>query len=507
MSLSISSTSNSISIDATTNTITFSAPGPAGTPGATGATGETGSAFPSGSPLVVQTEPMSPGERLAKQAVWWIDAAASGSSAAGATNLGWGGTALNAAQAVTANQPKWLEYTGTPYVWLSGVSTNYLSVPDEAALDIVGDLDVRCRVALDDWTPAADSGLLTKWAAGVGNNSYALVVKSTGALILYWSADGTAINTATSTASTGIADGATSWVRATLDVDNGAAGRDVKFWTSSDGTTWTQLGTTVTTAGVTSIFSGTASANVGCLYATVSHATGKFHRAIIKNGIDGTTVLDIDTSVIGTGSATSFNALTGQTVTINRSTTGRKAVAVVAPVWLFGTDDYLEVADNDLLDFGATDSFTVVAGVREWASTVSNSRIISKNDTASAGNLGWTVRHSAANADLRFTAIDADELLGPSNGIASFGSLAVVSYVLNRSLQFLYSYLNAGLSTAAATTTLGDMSNALPVRVGRNSGATTSYADMEFTAAMVFRRALSATEITVLSDWLKGRGY
>jgi hypothetical protein len=44
MSLSISSTSNNISIDATTNTITFSAPGPQGTPGATGAGVPTGGA-------------------------------------------------------------------------------------------------------------------------------------------------------------------------------------------------------------------------------------------------------------------------------------------------------------------------------------------------------------------------------------------------------------------------------------------------------------------------------
>ena len=51
----------------------------------------------------------------------------------------------------------------------------------------------------------------------------------------------------------------------------------------------------------------------------------------------------IDTSVLKTGAETSFTALTGQTVTITRSTSGRKTAIVTQPCWLFGTDDYMEV--------------------------------------------------------------------------------------------------------------------------------------------------------------------
>jgi hypothetical protein len=502
MSLSISSTSNNITIDATTNTITFSAPGPAGTPGATGATGETGSAFASGSPLVVQTEPMSPGERLAKQAVWWIDAAASGSSAAGATNLGWGGSALNAAQAVSANQPKWLEYTGTPYVWLPGVASNFLSVPDEAALDITGDIDIRVKVAPDDWTPAGNTTLASKWGAA-GQRTWQVYVGTTGFLNFVTSEDGTASAIITnSSVALGITDGTVKWVRVT----RAQAAGEVKFYTSDDGSTWTQLGTTRTGLSTNAMFTGTSITEIGSVGTGTSQVgTFKFYRAIVKNGIDGTTVLDIDTSVIGTGSATSFNALTGQTVSVNRSTTGRKAVAVVAPVWLFGTDDYLETADNDLLDFGATDSFTVVAGVRVWA-TQAGREILSKASGSGVGHTGYLIQSDAST----MRAVSIDDGTARTAGVTptvTAGAVSAVTGVRSVSGDTVTPYLNGVAGTPVTDTTTTTLANALPLRVGRTGGTGSTYSDMEGFAFLVFRRALSATEITVLSDWLKGRGY
>jgi hypothetical protein len=48
------------------------------------------------------------------------------------------------------------------YLYLPGVVSNYASAPDSAALDIVGDIDLRVKVALDDWTPAAQTALVAK---------------------------------------------------------------------------------------------------------------------------------------------------------------------------------------------------------------------------------------------------------------------------------------------------------------------------------------------------------
>jgi hypothetical protein len=286
--------------------------------------------------------------------VWWIDSAHSGSSGQAIKNLGWGGAALDATAGSTtsadSNDPKYLDWDGRNYVYTPGGAVsggtpgNLIAIPDSAALDITGDIDVRCQIAPDDWTPSASMYVLSKFATG-GNLSYILQLNNTGTLNFTWSANGSTSISANSTISNTFTDGTIKWIRATLDVDNGASGNDVKFFTSDDGIVWTQLGSTVTTAGVTSIYAGTAEIALGQrnIYDANAPFVGKYFRAQILSGIDGVPILDVDTSVVSTGAATSFTALTGQTATIYRYTSGRKTTCVTHPVWLFGTDDYMEV--------------------------------------------------------------------------------------------------------------------------------------------------------------------
>lgn len=127
---------------------------------------------------------------------------------------------------------------------------------------ITGDIDIRVKVAPSSWTAAGT--LAAKWESVGNQRSWLLLLNAnTGTLGFNWSTDGStnvgqknssvAVNTVT-----GVVNGQPYWVRATLDVDNGATGNDLKFYTSPDNVTWTQLGTTVTTASVTSIFGGSA---------------------------------------------------------------------------------------------------------------------------------------------------------------------------------------------------------------------------------------------------------
>jgi hypothetical protein len=262
-----------------------------------------------------------------------------------ADNLGAAGsllpTTLGSSTAADSNDPKFLDHTGTNYVYTPGTSGNIaVSVTDATPLDITGDIDLRAYVALDDWTPATTNELFSKWGTAP-DRSWIFRVIPAGNLELVWSNDGTTIITKTSTVAPTIADGSPLWVRATLDVDNGASGNDVKFFTSTDGVTYTQLGSTVTTAGVTSIYNSTTQVRD---QGGSNFRSGKLFRLQLFAGLGGTDKrLDIDTSVITAGSATSLTAVTGQTVTIARSTSGRKTVAVTQPTWLFGTDDYMEV--------------------------------------------------------------------------------------------------------------------------------------------------------------------
>ena len=186
------------------------------------------------------------------------------------------------------------------YLNLTGASTSGAFTPDAAALDITGDLDLRCRVS-GDWTPAADSTLVAKGNL-LGQFSYLLALLTTGGLRMAWSTAGTlgSILITDSTAAVGAADGEIRWVRATLDVDAGGGNRAVRFYTSSDDThdhtavSWTQLGSTVTTAGTTSVFSGSAGASVGILADGWAPFTGRIYAAAILSGIGGTVVADPD---------------------------------------------------------------------------------------------------------------------------------------------------------------------------------------------------------------------
>ncbi|MFZ5863022.1 MAG: hypothetical protein ACOYXR_09310 [Nitrospirota bacterium] len=199
---------------------------------------------------------------------------------------------------------------------LPGAGTDYASTPDTAALDITGDLDVRARVVMDDWTPGAVSALVSKINAAAFTG-YELRVNTSGNVILAWG-DGAAVQSNTSSAVTGVANGGVKWVRATLDVDNGAAGRDVKFYLSDDAVTWTQLGSTQTTAGVTSIAAGTTDLWVGARPGGTFPLAGSVWFAQVLNGIGGTVVADPDFSVQQAG-VSSFTDSTGLVWTVNGS--------------------------------------------------------------------------------------------------------------------------------------------------------------------------------------------
>jgi len=421
-------------------------------------------------------------------------------------NLGTGGTALNAQIGSTtgsdSNDPMFLDCTGTPYVYLPGVNGNTMATPDAAALDITGDIDVRMQVAMDDWTPAAVQVLASKLSIAA-NYSWYLYLNTDGTLAFSHSSDGTALKTATSSAATGVTDGAVKWIRATLDVNNGAGGWDVKFYTSDDNVTYSQLGVTRTTATVTSIFSGTSQIEIGGYLIGAQTMAGKVYRLLIYSDLTGTTkVLDVDASVLTTGSAATFTAVTGQTITINRSAAARKAVAVVSPCYLFGSDDYMTIADNSLLDFAAADPFTVVAVVRQWATPYPYGAFASKRSGASGA--GYDISSNNTALSNRTFVTDGANSAGPTTAVATSGALSSIVLVVDRAAVVARPYLNAVAGSTASTSAVGSLANAMSFRVG-SMGDSTYYQDFELISVAVFRRILSTTEIASISTYYQAR--
>lgn len=231
------------------------------------------------------------------------------------------GTGTSASPVVESNQytASWYEKdvlsNGTAMI-LDGAPMAHAWTPDAASLDIVGDLDLRAHIAPQDWTPAARRAIVAKWNTTGNQRSYILRLNTTGTLSLFWSTNGTATMSATSTVAPTVVNREPLWVRATLDVNNGAAGNDVIFYTSTDGSTWTQLGATVTQAGVTSIFAGTARLTVGAHDDGASERLmGSVFAARVRNGIAGPVVANPDFNAQAAGT-TSFVDAAGLTWTL-----------------------------------------------------------------------------------------------------------------------------------------------------------------------------------------------
>lgn len=179
---------------------------------------------------------------------------------------------------------------------LPGTTGSFASCPDAAGLNIGPDADFRAKLAMTDWTPPAVSVIAAKYGAA-GQRGFRFEVTTAGRLQLIVDQDGTNDATFTSTVGTGITDGATKWVRATFDGDNGAAGKDVAFYTSDDGSSWSQLGTTVTIATAwTAIKDTTAVLEIGSRTGGSNLLTGRIFSVSILQGIDGTAVCSPDFS-------------------------------------------------------------------------------------------------------------------------------------------------------------------------------------------------------------------
>jgi hypothetical protein len=430
-----------------------------------------------------------PWEVLARQATFYVDAsvAPGGQSV---PNQGTGGSALDAQLGSTtgtdSNDPLFLAWPGNNgghYVYLPGVGSNFLSVPDAAALDLAGDMDVVVHAALDDWT--RDNVLVARWQSAP--QAFWFQTTTLGHLRLYFAVGATGYDRS-SGAAVAFSDGSPGWVRFTRSATTG----DIKFYTSTDGVTWSQLGTTQTSpAGA--IAASTSTLNVGEYGFEGFPLGGKVYRAIYRNGIDGPAVVDIDTSLVTSGGATSFTAVTGQTVTINRRTSGRKAVAVTRSCWLLGADDYLRVADNALLDFGAGEAMTVVAVLRDWNTRAAFSGMVSKFTSVGAGYiLGIPSDTASAYAWIN------DGTNNPSRLITNAAAGSLTTYSMTRGGGTLAIRVNAGTPATIADTS-GNLANTSPLIIGALSSAPSGYKDMEFHAAVVFRRALTDTEIATLS--------
>ena len=190
--------------------------------------------------------------------------------------------------------------------YLTGSSGDYLSAPDSIVNSITGDIDIRVKVAMDDWTPAVYSVLVAKNTSGQA--AYRFGINTDGTINLNLSANGTAKINANSTAATGFVGGASHWVRVTWSDSGDVA----NYYTSVNGETWTQLGNADVPLVMAGIFDSSAGIELGSQLGGVSNnLAGTIYEAQIYNGIDGTLAIDLTPSDYVSGSTFNSNQMAG----------------------------------------------------------------------------------------------------------------------------------------------------------------------------------------------------
>lgn len=185
---------------------------------------------------------------------------------------------------------------------LPGDEDNFADTPDNAAIDITGDIDIRIDLHPNGWRSSIGMGLARKYVFSDFNRSWAFWVRSDGTLRFRWSTNGAAATEVTATSTVAVPDDdARRAVRVTLDVNNGSSQNVATFWTAPTlAGPWTQLGTTVTQAGVTSIHNSPTVLEVGRLTADgaagigVRPITGEVYGFELRNGIGGSVIAEFD---------------------------------------------------------------------------------------------------------------------------------------------------------------------------------------------------------------------
>lgn len=156
--------------------------------------------------------------------------------------------------------------------------------------NVTGSIDLVVKVALADWTPAANNALIARYGGGV-NDLWRFSVATGGGFQL--NINGTAY---TSTVTNTLTDGQTYYVRARFIA--GSPDSTIRFYTSSDGSSWTQLGTDRTATAVTALNTSTASPiTVSDLGANIQPTNGTVYRAQFWSGDStsgGTLLFDAD---------------------------------------------------------------------------------------------------------------------------------------------------------------------------------------------------------------------
>lgn len=142
-------------------------------------------------------------------------------------------------------------------------ATGYATTPDSASIDVTGDIDLRAYANLDNWTSGTQF-FIAKGTPGTDASYQFFIISGRLGAILYTAAGviAGAFQSDVESVFPGV-NGSPLWVRFTCTINNGVGFSVGKFYTSPDGTTWTQLGGNVIQLSFASIANSAVALDLG----------------------------------------------------------------------------------------------------------------------------------------------------------------------------------------------------------------------------------------------------
>jgi hypothetical protein len=190
--------------------------------------------------------------------------------------------------------------------------------------------------------------------------------------------------------------------------------------------------------------------------------------------------------------------------TLNRSATGVKLTVVDRPMFLLGTDDYFDIADDDALDFGALDDLTLMVAFRGVpVDTGSESFLVSKvaRSLEAGYNLAWAANIEQLLGRIQDGVVDLQDA---SADLAARQFEAVVSTLVrdvtgDDDIEMFIDGVGSGTPTADTSTQ--SLASAHTFRIGANPTPLRFY-DGEIHAVVLWREALSDADVVLAGDEL-----
>jgi hypothetical protein len=217
-------------------------------------------------------------------------------------------------------------YEADSYAQLTGASGAYVSSSGAgvvSAINTAGGFTIIAQLEMDLWHPFGDQVIASKSNATAAQSAFRFIVTSVPKLRIEMQGIGGAgavLAQADSTVNLSITDATKKWVKVTVRF-NVAGNIEVKFFTSDDGITWTQLGATIGGASnINTLNDGSAPLEIGSnTGGTLNLWAGKVYLVDVQAGADlgNTKARFLASEGKVSGAAQVLSSLTGETWTVN----------------------------------------------------------------------------------------------------------------------------------------------------------------------------------------------